>query len=159
MTFWKLFKAKSCSIRLKSDTKEAVLEEIVGALVAGGSLSADLAEPTYAALLEREELATTGVGKNVAIPHIKVDGIEKAVASLSVHQEGVEWSAIDGEPVQVLFTVLRPAEAGEQHDPETHLEMMRWIARLGRDRDFRSFALQATKRSELVDLLKEMSAV
>ena len=159
MTFWKLFKAKSCSVRLKSNTKEGVLRELVDGLVGGGSLPEELADATYAALIEREELATTGVGKNVAIPHIKVEGIEKAIASLSVHPEGVEWSAIDGEPVQVLFAVVRPAEASDQHDPETHLEMMRWIARLGRDRDFRSFALQATKRSELIDLLKEMSAV
>jgi len=55
--------------------------------------------------------------------------------------------------------VLRPDKAGNLHDPERHLEMMRWVARLGRERDFRQFALQVRTRTELVDLLKEMSKV
>ena len=76
-----------------------------------------------------------------------------------VHVEGVEWDAVDGAPVKIFFTVLRPAEAGELHDPEKHLEVMRWIAKLGRDSDFRSFALQAKTKTQLVDLLKEMSPV
>jgi mannitol/fructose-specific phosphotransferase system IIA component (Ntr-type) len=45
------------------------------------------------------------------------------------------------------------------HDPDRHLEMMRWIARLGRDGDFRRFAVRVKTKTELVDLLKEMSAV
>lgn len=159
MSHWKLFKAKSCSIRLQATVKEEVLREILACMVAGGSLDEALSEVAYQALLERERLATTGVGRNVAIPHIKVPGLKSAVASLCVHPEGVEWQAIDGEPVRIFFTVLRPEEAGPQHDPEAHLDMMRWIARLGRERDFCSFALQATKRSELVGLLKEMAHV
>jgi mannitol/fructose-specific phosphotransferase system IIA component (Ntr-type) len=110
-------------------------------------------------LIERETVATTGVGHNIAIPHVKLAGLEQAVASLCVHPAGVEWAAVDGEPVHVLFTVLRPDKAGNLHDPERHLEMMRWVARLARERDFRQFALQVRTRTELVDLLKEMSKV
>lgn len=159
MTFWKLFKAKSCSLSLSGSTKEQVLAELVVGLIEGGSLDEGLRDEALGALREREGLATTGVGQNVAIPHVKVRGLERAVASLSVHPEGVEWGAVDGEPVRLFFTVLRPAQESRQHDPEAHLEMMRWIARLGRERDFRSFALQATTRSQLVDLLKEMARV
>ena len=71
----------------------------------------------------------------------------------------VRMGGADGEPVQVLFTVIRPARSGEFHDPDRHLEMMRWIARLGRDQDFRRFALQARTRTQLVDLLKEMAHI
>jgi nitrogen PTS system EIIA component len=159
MTFWKLFKAKTCSLTLSGSTKEEVLSELVDGLIEGGGLEAALREDALAALRERESLATTGVGQNVAIPHVKIRGLERAVASLSVHPGGVEWGAVDGEPVQLFFTVLRPAEESRHHDPEVHLEMMRWIARLGRERDFRSFAMQATTRTQLVDLLKEMAGV
>jgi len=159
MTFWKLFKAKSCSLSLTGSSKDEVLVELVDALVKGGSLDEELQDEALAALREREALATTGVGQNVAIPHVKLAGLERAVASLSVHREGVEWAAVDGQPVQLVFTVLRPAQESEHHDPEVHLEMMRWISRLGRERDFRSFALQAGTRSQLVDLLKEMAGV
>ena len=91
--------------------------------------------------------------------HRADEGLEEAVCSLAVHQDGLEWRAVDGAPVHILFTVVRPESATEQHDPEDHLDMMRWIAKLAREADFRSFALQSSKKSELVDLLKEMSAV
>ena len=121
-------------------------------IIEGGSLAESLRAASLEALLQRELLASTGVGKNVAIPHVKLDGLKQVAASLTVLAEGVEWAAVDGEPVQVLFTVIRPARSGEFHDPDRHLEMMRWIARLGRDQDFRRFALQARTRTQLVDL-------
>lgn len=159
MTFWKLFKAKSCSLTLQGSTKPEVLAELVQGLIDGGSLDEGLRAAALEALRERESLATTGVGQNVAIPHVKIDGLERAVASLSVHPAGVEWGAVDGAPVHLFFTVLRPAGESRLHDPEAHLEMMRWIARLGRERDFRSFAQQAKTRAQLIDLLKEMAGV
>jgi len=159
MSFWKQFKPKACSIKLKSSAKEDILAEIVENLVKGGALDEELADAALKALAEREDLASTGVGMNVAIPHVKLSGLTKVAACLAVHTDGVEWAAVDGEPVQIFFTILRPAEASDDHDPEAHLEMMRWIARLGRDADFRNFALQARTKTELVDLLKEMANV
>jgi mannitol/fructose-specific phosphotransferase system IIA component (Ntr-type) len=157
--FWKLFKPKACGVQLKASTKESVLSEIVVNMVEGGALAGPLQAAGLDALLQREQLASTGVGMNVAIPHVKLEGIKQVAASLSVLAEGVEWSAVDGEPVRVLFTVIRPVHSGEFHDPDRHLEMMRWIARLGRDPDFRRFALQARTRTQLVDLLKEMAHI
>ena len=159
MTFWKLFKPKSCSVRLKASTKEAVLAELVENLVEGDMLAGELGSEALAALQEREKQGSTGVGMNVAIPHVKLKGLERVACSVSIHASGLEWSAIDGAPVQIVFTVLRPEKGGEHHDPERHLEMMRWISRLSRDSDFRRFALAVKTKSELVDLLKEKSAV
>jgi mannitol/fructose-specific phosphotransferase system IIA component (Ntr-type) len=158
-SFWKQFKPKSCSLALKASTKEEALQEIVDNLVAGGCLPADLGAAAVRALAERERLGSTGVGMNVAIPHVKLPGIERVACSLSVHAEGIEWSAVDGEPVNLIFTVLRPDAASETHDPQRHLDMMHWIARLGRDGDFRRFAQRVTTKAELIDLLKEMSSI
>lgn len=159
MSFWKLFKPKACSITLCGASKDDVLREVVDALVKAGALDASLADAAHVALIERERMASTGVGQSVAIPHVKLAGLTHAVASLCVHANGVEWAAVDGDDVHVLFTVLRPDKPTEGHDPERHLEMIRWIARLARSSDFRAFALQAKTRTALVDLLKEMSEV
>ena len=159
MSYWKQFKPKACSIALRGATKDDVLREVVAELVSGGLLEAKLADAANNALIERERVASTGVGQNVAIPHVKLAGLSQAVASLCVHSRGVEWAAVDGDAVHLLFTVLRPDRPSDQHDPERHLDMMRWIARLARSSDFRAFALQAKTRTALVDLLKEMSAV
>jgi mannitol/fructose-specific phosphotransferase system IIA component (Ntr-type) len=159
MNFWKSFKPKSCSVRLQAASKEAVLGEVVENLIAGDSLPARLKADALEALVARERLGSTGVGMGVAIPHVKLKGLERAACSLSVHSGGLEWQALDGGQVHILFTVLRPDRPGEGHDPEKHLAMMQWIARLAREADFRRFALKVKTKTELVDLLREMSAV
>lgn len=159
MNFWKQFKTKSCSLDLAADTREGIFEEVVDALIDAESLPATLRVSAIAALVEREKTGSTGVGANVAIPHVKLKGLERVACSLSVHKTGVEWAAVDGAPVQLVFTILRPEKTSESHDPEKHLEMMKWIARLSRDADFRRFALRVKTKTELLDLLREKSDV
>ena len=156
---WKLFKASGCSLRLKGCTKEEVFEELVDNLVKSKQLDATHRDSALQALAERESVASTGVGQNVAIPHVQIAGIESVVASLSIHAQGVSWNAVDGEPVNIFFTILRPKGTAAGFDPERHLTMMRWVSTLGRTGDFRNFAQAATTRTELVDLLKEMAAL
>ncbi len=153
--WYKRFRAGSCSIGLKADEKGDALLEVAANLVKGKALEKEREEELVKKLQQREARATTGVGMGVAISHVPFPNIETALCSLSVHQDGLEWSAVDGAPVHLVFLVLRPELSTPQYDPEDHTEMMRWIATLARDNDFRAFALQATKRSELVELLKE----
>jgi mannitol/fructose-specific phosphotransferase system IIA component (Ntr-type) len=159
MTYWKQFKPKSCSVNLKASDKAGALSEIIENMVKAGVLEEELQGAAAEALEKREELASTGVGMGVAIPHIKIPGLTRVVCTLSVHQDGLEWAAVDGELVHVFFAVLRPERAGDEHDPDRHIEMMSWIARLSRESDFRRFARAAKTKSELVNLLKEMAAV
>jgi mannitol/fructose-specific phosphotransferase system IIA component (Ntr-type) len=158
MNFWKSFKPKSCSVHLRAQSKSEALSEVVENLISGATLPEQFRADALEALLAREKLGSTGVGMGVAIPHVKLKGIERAACSLSVHAGGLDWQALDGGQVHILFTVLRPEKAGGEHDPERHLEMMHWIARLAREADFRRFALKVKTKTELVDLLKEMSA-
>lgn len=159
MTYWKAFKSKSCTLSLAARTKEGVLEEVLDLLVASSALPTQLRGPAFSALIDRERMGSSGVGANVAIPHVKLKGLESAACSLCVHPRGVEWASIDGAPVHIVFLVLRPDRQTDKHDPTKHLEMMQWIARLSRDGDFRRFALAVGKKSELIDLLEEKSGV
>ena len=159
MTFWKEFKSKSCSSRLKAGEKKQALEEMIELLVKGGELDAALRGDALETLLSRELLASTGVGMGVAIPHVKLKGIDSVICSLCVSRGGIDWNAIDGDPVHIFFTVLRPERATDSHDPETHIERMSWIARLGRQSDIRNFVQRANTKAEMLSLLKEMSAV
>ncbi len=156
--YWKHFGAPTCSLELAGATKEEVLDELVEVFLAADALPRALAAPARRALLEREGLATTGVGHQIAIPHVKLKGLEQALFGLSLHRAGVEWHAPDGEPVRIFFTVLRPERPGDRYDPDRHREMMSWIAALVRQADFRRFAVQVQDKAELLDLVKEMSA-
>ena len=157
--FWKLFKPKACSVGLKASDPAQLPAELIENLVKANLLEAEQSEAAVAAIEAREQLASTGVGQGVAIPHVQIPGLDKVVVSLSLHKAGVDWRAIDGAPVNLFFVVLRPTEATDDYDPERHLEMMRWISRLARHDDFRRFALGVGTRTDLVNLLKEMAEV
>jgi nitrogen PTS system EIIA component len=159
MNFWKSFKPKSCSVHLQAGSKDEALAEVIDNLIEADALPERCRAEALEALLARERLGSTGVGMGVAIPHVKLKGLERAACSLSVHAGGLEWSALDGGPVHILFAVLRPEKQSEAHDPQRHLEMMHWVARLAREADFRRFALKVKTKTELVELLREMSAV
>jgi mannitol/fructose-specific phosphotransferase system IIA component (Ntr-type) len=153
---WKLFKPSACSLALKGSTKEEIFTEVVSTLIRAKALSADLKDGAVQALVDREGIASTGVGSNVAIPHVKLAGLEQPVFSVSLLPSGIDWSSVDGEPAKIFFVVLRPERAGASFDPDRHLEMMRWISELARVADFRRFALAASTKKELVELLREM---
>ena len=155
--YWKLFKPAVCSVDLCGATREELFAQLVDNFVRAKYLAPQQHEAAVEALLEREARASTGVGQRVAIPHVKLAGLDEALVSLSLHRAGVEWGAIDGQPVSLFFTVLRPEKAGARHQPERHLDMMRWISQLGRDADFRRFAQAVTTKKALVDLLRELS--
>ncbi len=155
--YWKLFKPAACSLDLSGTTREQVFTELVENFVKAKCLDKALEVQAVRALIEREDLASTGVGQHVAIPHVKLAGLEEAIFSLSLHPRGIEWASLDGAPVTILFVVLRPERPGARYNPERHLEMMRWISQLSRDADFRRFAGGVTTKKGLVDLLREMS--
>ena len=157
--YWKLFKAKPCSVGIKSIEQAGVFQEIVTNMVKAGALDESLMEEANRALNEREAIASTGLGNNVAIPHVKLKGLEQPALSVSISKKGIEWNALDGEQVNILFTVLRPESATALHDPEKHLGLMRWIAKLTQDGDFRRFAVAVKTKKELIDLLKEKANV
>ena len=76
-------------------------------------------------LMEREKLGCTGLGNGIAIPHCKLNGLENVLLAVGVSRAGVDFHAIDGRPVRLIFLVLSPAEA-----PAGHLQALARISRL-----------------------------
>ena len=71
---------------------------------------------------------------------------------LARSKAGIEWQAIDGRLVHIVFMLVSPA-----NDPETHLRCLRWISTLARSSDFRRFLLDAPDVTAMRDLLREMA--
>jgi mannitol/fructose-specific phosphotransferase system IIA component (Ntr-type) len=152
------FKLEATSLSLSASTKEDTLREVADLIASSGQIAARQVRPLHVQFLARERLASTGVGAGVAIPHVKLEGLRETALAFAVHPTGVEWAALDGDPVHLVFAVVRPVEAGALHDPKRHLELMQWIAHLARAKDFRRFALAARSTQELLDLLREVEA-
>jgi PTS system nitrogen regulatory IIA component len=82
------------------------------------------AEELYQRLWEREQLGSTGIGSGIAIPHCKIKGLSQGVVAIGLVPEGVDFAAVDGRPVKVLFLVVSPSES-----PAEHLQILAAISR------------------------------
>ena len=81
---------------------------------AAGRLQADAAE-ILSSISERERLGSTGFGQGVAIPHGKIDGLTRIYCMFARLSEPVDYKAIDGQPVDLIFLLLSPPDAGAEH--------------------------------------------
>src|SRR5262245_10407999 len=110
---------------LAARTKEAALKELLQTAQAAGFFAKKLAAPLGKKLLEREAIGSTGLGNGVAVPHLKHADVQRPSLVLARAAPPIEWQAIDGRPVAIVFLVVSPAD-----DPEAHLQCLRWISTL-----------------------------
>jgi PTS system fructose-specific IIA component/PTS system nitrogen regulatory IIA component len=153
MEYAKLFTVKHVVRGLAENDKETVLRAIVEQLRERKLLPDDAAKEAIAAILKREELGSTGIGNAVAIPHAKIKKLDKMVAAVAVADTGIDFGAIDGEDVHLVFMILSPADRSDEH-----LAVLRWLSTLVRNSDFCRFARASKTAKEMVSLIEEMSA-
>lgn len=129
-------------IGLTPSGKDAALLAIASLLtMPEGEANADT---VYEVLLERERLASTGVGSGVAIPHGRCDDFNELRAAVVVCPAGVDFEAVDGLPVQILVGIIGPRSM-----PQKHLAALAGVSRVLRD---------GAKRAELVSALDDAQA-
>jgi PTS system nitrogen regulatory IIA component len=104
-------------------------------------------------LIEREKLQSTGIGEAVAIPHGKLPGISRLLASFARSREGVDFESIDGQPTHLFFLLVVPEHSGGQH-----LKALARISRFFRDAAFRQRLLEAETRDEVFRAIEEEDA-
>jgi PTS system nitrogen regulatory IIA component len=95
-------------IDVRASNKRQLLQELAAKAAGGAGLAADL---VASALSKREELGSTGIGKGVAIPHARLKELQRPVGLLAKLKQGIEFDAIDGQRVDIVFVLLLPAAA------------------------------------------------
>jgi PTS system fructose-specific IIA component/PTS system nitrogen regulatory IIA component len=135
---------------LKSRDKSGALREMVEALKGAQKISSKEMESILEALAKREKLGSTGIGGGVAVPHTKHASISRLMGTVARSRTGVEFDALDGEPVHLFFLLLSPSESSS-----SHLAALERIATLIRDSDFRKFMAMAHTKKEMLEILKE----
>ncbi len=124
---------------LKASCKREVISELAKA--AAKLIDADC-ESIRAALMEREQLGSTGVGDGVALPHGKIDNLSKLTGLLVRLDKPVDFDSVDDKPVDLVFLLLAPAEA-----TAAHLKALAKVSRLMREEDVRA-ALRGAETAE-----------
>ncbi len=135
---------------LKSTTKEEVIKEMVQSLVKAGRIDDVTSKKVVKALMDREELGSTGIGAGVAVPHARHDSITELIGAFGRSKKGISFDALDGEPVHVLFMLLSSKGANS-----AHLESLAYISRLVRDDKYVKHLRDSKDAKELRDLLGE----
>ena len=130
--------------------RDGVIRELVLSLAAAGALPQDAVEEVVAALIKREQNGSTGFGKGVAVPHVKHPKVQKMAGTIGRSVNGVDFAALDHQPVYSVVLLLSP-----ENQPQQHLQAMNIVfSNLQKD-TFRRFLRQSKDRATIVDLLEE----
>lgn len=135
---------------LKSTERNDAIAELVGALDKAGCIGKGDCRRMTDAIINRENEASTGMGKGVAIPHVKDSAFNNVVAVVGQSARGIDFSALDKQLVYSIILLISPTE-----DPDKHLQVMEKIFRHLQQDKFRSFLRQTQTRAQIKDLLKE----
>jgi len=135
---------------LNAADRDGVIGELVDALHSQAAVDNCDIEKLKKAIIQREEEASTGMGKGVALPHIKTEGIEEPMATIGRSSQGLDFSSLDKQPVFSVILLLSPKQ-----NPDKHLQAMETLFRHLNNDDFRRFLRQAQSADEIEDIIRD----
>ncbi len=150
MKFADFVSPEAIRAELTATDKEGAVREMTQALLDAGRIQADEMESIVKAILKREELGSTGIGRGVAVPHTKHPSVDRLVGTVAVSSQGVDFASLDGETVQLFFLLISPPDC-----PGDHLRALENISRQLRDDTFCRFLKQAKSADDIKQLLDE----
>jgi|TARA_B110000116_G_C16740294_1_gene538169 PTS system nitrogen regulatory IIA component len=144
---------ESIITQLKAKTRDAAINEMIDTLVVAGAVKEAQRDEFVKAVIRRENKGSTGFGHGVAVPHVKHAEIKKMHVAVANSEDGIDFKALDREPVHSIMLLLSPED-----EPENHLDAMEAIfGNLSQD-TFRRFLRQATSVDDVITLLSEADA-
>ena len=150
MKFVDFVSREAIRTNIEVDTKEQVIRSMATALLESGEILPDQHESIVEAILKREELGSTGIGRGVAVPHTKHPSVKELVGTVAVSEVGVDFDSLDGEKVHLLFMLVSPPDR-----PGDHLRALENISRQLRDETFCRFLKQSKQPDDVWQLLEE----
>lgn len=138
---------------LSSTNRNDVLEEMVALLANSEKISEDSEQNILKAFKEREELASTGIGFGVALPHARAKGVKGMVIAFGRSEEGIDFRSLDKKPVHLFFAIVVPDTA-----INTHLTALGKLSYLLKDQENRKLLMDATFPQEVLDFMDQASS-
>ena len=142
-----VLKSSYIKIPLTSDNKEGVIKELISILHEQNAIIDE--KSVFEAAMEREKIMTTGVGRQVAIPHCKISNGQEFSIAFGISVEGIDFNAIDNQPVKIIFLLVGPED-----NPGMHIRLLSRISRLISKETLREKLLRVKKAEEAFKLLK-----
>jgi PTS system nitrogen regulatory IIA component len=152
MTLSDLIQPKCIAANLRATSKKQLFQDLAQLIADAGILdkSGVAVRDIVTAAMERERLGSTGVGSGVALPHARLDGIDKVYAAFARLETPLDYDAIDDRPVDLVVMLLAPSESGGEH-----LRALAQVSRRLRREDVRARLRSAPSAESLHVLLVE----
>ncbi|MDC1142561.1 PTS sugar transporter subunit IIA [Planctomycetota bacterium] len=147
MEIHSLMSAERVILDLKSATKREALIEIVDNLGETDAVT-DVAA-LKGAILEREEIMSTGVGLTIAAPHAKLPSVKAFTLGIARSTEGIDYDSLDGQPVRIIVTIAAP-----DNDQRTYLSVLAGVMRILKNEEKRRKILAADTGDEIINVFK-----
>lgn len=109
-----LFTAESVVVDLNAGSQKQLFQDFATRLIAAHGLSVPCRD-IVAAAMERERLGSTGVGNGVALPHARIEGLDRVIAGFARLSDPMEFDSVDGRPVDLVAFLLAPSDAAGAH--------------------------------------------
>jgi len=148
MKVFELLDEKFILTEFKSDDKEDIIIELID-LYNGNEKVSDI-EKVRKAILDREKIMSTGVGKGFAIPHGKTNAVNDIIAAFGKTIRDIDYDALDGNPVHLIFLLV-----GRDDMVGKHIKLLSRISRLMNKDEFREKLLSANSKEEIINIFKE----
>lgn len=143
-----LLKRESVELSGTPESKGQAIDQMVELMAKGGNIS-DL-QRYKEGVLKREEEGTTGIGEGIAIPHAKTDAVSAPGLAAMLVPQGVDYDALDGQPVHMIFLIAAP-----NTEDNVHLEVLSRLSMLLMDDEFRTNLLDAADVTEFLAYIDE----
>lgn len=146
-----VFPADRIIFPLQQSSKDQVVQELAGGLVATGQIAQKDIGKFVKEILARESLGTTAIGKGIAIPHIRTELSSSLVALLGFSPDGIDFNALDKQPTHAVFMLASPMAHKDQQ-----IRILGRIAAVANHENFSKFLLQCKSAQAVSDLLGEI---
>ena len=135
---------------LNATDRDGVIRELVASLDKAKQLGTVDAQDVVKAIIKREKEASTGMGKGLAVPHVKHSAVKEVVAVVGQSSKGIDFPSLDKQPVYSVILLVSPLD-----NPDKHLQAMEIVFKHLQQEKFRKFLRQSHSTAEIKDLFKE----
>jgi len=147
MTLMEILAGKSVIIGLKGQNKREILEELVNELEVGDKITDR--DKVLQAVLEREDIMSTGIGNGIAIPHGKSENVTVLSGVLGIKSKGINFDSLDGKKTYIFFLLVSPLDVSGPH-----IKAFARISRILKGENFRQRLIGIRNREEALAIIE-----
>jgi len=147
MKILNFLKKESIITNLSFQNKKETLEELVAPIASSLKMDNDI---LVRALIEREQLGSTGYDNGVGLPHAKLKNLDDTILGFGISKKGVDFDSLDGKPTYIFFLLLTP-----ENSAGIHLRLLAKISKILKNEHFRKKVIGAESREDILSIIKK----